>query len=228
MTFTWEEINYDNMLDLHKVYKIYDETFPMEVREPHQVFLESLQNATARKPNNFRFLISKLGDEVVSFATGHYLAEVNTGFVVYIATNPKMRSRGVGNKTLFYMEELLKKDAFLTGKDSLSAIILETEKEEMAHSKLEKNECIQRNRFFQRNGFKLFKELEYIQPPLHMDENDIPLHLFIKVLRDVNLNLEEVKRIIQAIYREKYYLVNKIDKEVLNNCLNRMGIDYLP
>lgn len=29
---------------------------------------------------------------------------------------------------------------------------------------------------------------------------------------------------IRAIYKEKYYLVNGIDKQVLNNCFEKMGM----
>ncbi|WP_019420373.1 GNAT family N-acetyltransferase [Paenibacillus sp. OSY-SE] len=85
------------------------------------------------------------GEQLVSFATGHYFAEVNSGFIVYIVTNPFVRSRGLGAKTLSKLEELLHKDAAAAGYDSLSAIILETETQEIAHTEAEKEDCMKRN-----------------------------------------------------------------------------------
>lgn len=126
------------------------------------------------------------GEQLVSFATGHYLADVNSGFIVYIATNPKVqRHRGVGSKTLLKMEELLHKDAISAGNASLKAVILETESQEMVHTETERKDCIKRNRFFERNDYKRYENIEYLQPPLHGVGNNIPLNLYIKGLQKI-------------------------------------------
>jgi GNAT superfamily N-acetyltransferase len=220
----WKEILIENLFYLDKVLEIYDKSFPLEVREPHQIFIQSLQYATTAYPNNFRFMIGLDGERIVSFATGHYLADVNTGFVVYIATNPLFRSKGIGRQTLLEMEELLNKDAYLAGNSSLMAIILETESPAQAKTIIEREECLSRNRFFQKNGYKLNLEWEYVQPPLHNDDKCIPLNLFMKVPQKVHLNKEDVMKIILAIYYEKYYKVNQINKEVLTRSLSEMGM----
>lgn len=221
MNIRWEEITEDNLSHIDRVFKLYDLAFPIVVREPHTIFLNGLHYARLRKPNNFRFLIRFEGEELISFATGHYLEEVNSGFIVYIATNPLARSKGRGSKTLAKMEELFTEDAIAAGNSSLNAIILESETEDLVHTKEEKDNCKKRNKFFKRNGFKKSEEIGYLQPPLNNKDQAVPLNLFIKKLQN---NEQDIKKIIYAIYKEKYYLVNGIDTEVLNNCLIQMEL----
>lgn len=222
MNIRWDEISEDNLSHIDKVFKLYDLVFPIVVREPHTIFYNGLHYARQRKPNNFRLLIGFEGEEIISFATGHYLEEVNSGFIVYIATNPHARSKGIGSKTLEKLEELLTEDAIAAGNSSLNAIILETETEDLVHSKKEKDDCKKRNEFFKRNGFKKSEGISYLQPPLHNEDEAVPLNLFIKNPQE---NEQDIKKFIYAIYKEKYYLVNGIDKEVLNNCLIKMELD---
>lgn len=227
MTIRWEEITYDNLTNIEKVFAIYDEAFPIEVREPQDIFYQSLEYAKTRLPNGFRFLVGYEGEQLVSFATGHYFAEANIGFIVYIATNPLIRSKGLGTKTLVKIEELLNEDAISAGNVSLRATILETEKQEIVHNEAEKEDCIKRNRFFERNGYKKIDEIQYIQPPLNNGDSNVPLNLFIN---KNDVSKEEIIKYIQIIYKEKYCLVNRIDKQVLKSCLEMMGIEnvHLP
>jgi GNAT superfamily N-acetyltransferase len=225
LTIRWDEITYDNLTNIDKALKIYDQAFPIEVRESHKIFIESLQYARVRKPNSFRFLVGFEREQLVSFATGHYFADANMGFIVYIVTNPLARSKGLGSKTLLKLEELLNKDALSAGNESLRAIILETEKQEIVHTDEEKEDCIKRNRFFERNGYTQYEEIDYLQPPLNNGESNIPLNLFIN--RN-DISKEEISEFIQIIYKEKYYLVNGIDKEVLRTCLGNMGMEKVP
>lgn len=224
MTIRWEEITYDNLTNIEKVFEIYDEAFPIEVREPQDIFYQSLDYAKTRLPNGFRFLVGYEGEQLVSFATGHYFAEANIGFIVYIATNPLIRSKGLGTKTLVKIEELLNEDAISAGNVSLRATILETEKQEIVHNKAEKEDCIKRNRFFERNGYKKIDEIQYIQPPLNNGDSNVPLNLFIN---KNDVSKEEIIKYIQIIYKEKYCFVNRIDKQVLKSCLEMMGIENI-
>lgn len=224
MILKWKEITYDNLMDFEKVMKLYDESFPIEVREPHDVFIKSLQYGTRCFPNHYRFLVGYEGDELVSFATAHYLAEVNIGFIVYIATKPKLRSKGLGSLTLMRMEKILNIDAKNAGYDSLKSLVLETEIEELAKSNMEKEECVRRSLFFQSNGYKPYKEINYFQPPLHEVGGKVSLELFIKEFSKDDIKLANMKQIIQSIYKEKYYTVNGLNEKNLHRFLSEMGI----
>ena len=122
MTITWDEVTIDHFLHFEKVLQLYDLVFPIEVREPHEVFIKGLHYAKNRKPNR-----------------------VN--------------------------------------------------------------------------------KINYLQPPLHKEHEPIPLNLFIKNLQKNETDRETIKRIIHAIYKEKYYLVNGINELVLNDSLQKMELD---
>lgn len=222
MEISWKEITDKQLKHLDEVFNLYNSTFPFEVREPESIFLKGLAYAENEKLNTFRFLAGFEGKEMVSFATGHYLADVNSGFIVYIVIDPSVRSKGLGAKTLSKMEELLKEDALEAGKLSLESLILETEKAEMAHTAEEKEDCMKRKRFFERNGYIQFEKVNYLQPPLHTGDSSVPLNLYLKTLKGAEITAIEVKEVVRAIYKEKYYKVNEIDKGVLTGCLEKM------
>lgn len=226
MEIKWNEITNDNMASLlKKVFELYDQAFPIEVREPHITFFRSLKYAESSFPNNFRFLVGFAGDELVCFATGHYLADVNSGFIVYIATNPRYRGKGLGSKTLIELEKLLTVDANSAGYDLLKSVVLETECQELVKTETEKQDCIKRNRFYNKNSYIKYEEINYYQPPLHNDGKSVPLNLLINNIHGKEITKAEIAGMIRAMYHEKYYLVNGIDKQILTRCLEKMGLD---
>ncbi|MGG4489084.1 GNAT family N-acetyltransferase [Metabacillus idriensis] len=222
MKITWKEITDKHSNHLDEVFNLYNKTFPFEVREPASTFLKGMAYAENEKLNTFRLIAGFEGENMVSFATGHYLADVNSGFIVYIVTNPSVRSKGLGAITLTKIEELLKEDAIAAGNSSLRSLILETETEEMAHTAEEKEDCMKRKRFFERNGYIQFEEMNYLQPPLHTGDSPVPLNLYLKTLKKAEISAYEVKEIVRAVYKEKYEKVNEIDKSVLTGCLDLM------
>ncbi|MEH7113112.1 GNAT family N-acetyltransferase [Neobacillus niacini] len=225
MNIKWDEVTIDHLHHYEKVLPLYDSVFPIGVREPHEVFLKGLHYTKNQKPNSFRFLVGLDGEQLVSFATGHYLEVVNAGFIVYIATNPLIRGKGVGSKTLLKMEELLREDAIASGKSNLDGIILETETQEIVHTHEEKENCLKRNQFFERNHYKKVNKINYLQPPLHMEHEPIPLNLFIKGIQMDEFHRETIIKFIHAIYKEKYSLVNGINEQVLKDSLRKMELD---
>ncbi|WP_250886723.1 GNAT family N-acetyltransferase [Bacillus sp. SM2101] len=201
MTIKWVEVIEENFIELEMIFELYNRVFPIEVREPQEIFLRSLQYAKERRPNNYHFIVGKKENQLVSFATGHYFADVNSGFIVYIVTNPLIQSKGIGSKTLEKLEDLLNKDAISAGNLSLSAIFLETETQEMVHTEEEKEDCIKRNRFFANNDYEKYEKIIYQQPSLHDEVGDLPLNLFIKNLDITKQSKEDIKKAIRTIYK---------------------------
>lgn len=216
MNIRWNDLTSDENAYLDDVLDLYNRTFPHQVREPHHLFMKGLQIPK----NHFHILIGLDGEKLVSFATGHYLEDVNTGFIVYIAINSSTRNIGLGSETLAQLENRFTIDAASTGNGSLRAIVLETEKLESAHSEIEREECLHRTRFFEKNDFLKTNDIIYLQPPLHDGEMAVPLNLFI----NEKLTKDEIHKIILSIYREKYSKVNGIHKDILNYCLIKIGI----
>ncbi|KMM38437.1 hypothetical protein [Guptibacillus hwajinpoensis] len=149
---------------------------------------------------------------------------MNAGFIVYIVTNPTLRSRKLCSSTISRLEEILSQESKKAGYDFLDAIVLETETKEMVHSNKEKEDCMKRNIFFERKGYLHFNTLHYQQPPLNRVEPSIPFNLFVKNYRDTLTTKERLFDIILDIYQEKYFNINGIDKATLDHCLQDKGI----
>lgn len=227
MSINWIEVTLNNHNYLEEAFQLYDQSFSLNVREPHHILLKSLQYAIEQTPDNFHFLIGLERDELVSLATAHYLAEVNAGFIVYLTVNEKMRKKGLGKQTLQQIESLLNEDAIANNQQAISAISLETERLADAASMAEEEACGKRNLFFKKNGYRLYDEIPYIQPPLHGEEGRVPLNLFIKTMDKNGYTKVECKHIIQAMYREKYARINGISEKILSSCWREMFKDHV-
>ena len=217
MVLEWKEITHLEDGLLKKAFSLYHTCFPKYVREEEEVFYESIRQIENNLPNRYHFLVGLLDDKVVCMATAHYMAETNCGYIVYIATDPEVRGKGLGKKTLLKMEELLSDDAKKAGRSSLLGISLETEREIDAKNEEEYEETINRLQFFQHLGFSPVKHHYYVQPPLYKDQIPVPLYLAFKPLTD---NQEiDFQQLTKAMYYEKYYKMNKIPLPVLKNCM---------
>ncbi|KPB06698.1 hypothetical protein AAV98_00265 [Bacillus sp. CHD6a] len=225
MAIEWIEITKNSTKYFDEVMKLYEQSFPLEVRESQDIFHRSIRYSESSFPNTFRFLVGIEDEKVLSFATGHFLASVNAGFVVYIVTNPSIRSSGLGSKTLHKLEELLNADAINAGYENIDKILLETEIKEMVHTEKEKEECGKREKFFKRNGYFHLSSIDYRQPPLHKEEQSVPLKLFVKKCNAEDISYDRLQQAIVALYQEKYFHVNGIKRMVLHNCLREMGIE---
>ncbi|MBS2967780.1 GNAT family N-acetyltransferase [Metabacillus sp. KIGAM252] len=215
MTITWKEITLHNQEGFKEAMAMYDQAFPIEIREPHNVFQNSMRNGS------YRFLMGMEGEEILSFATGHYLKEVNAGFIVYLLANPLVRSLGIGSQTLLKLEERIE-DARSAGHDSIEAIILETEKPELVHTEEEKEDCVKRTRFYNKNGYQVAEEIQYVQPPLFEGQIPVPLNLYVKNHQQEAISKERMLEYIQAMYLNKYGLANGVDQAVLSDLLANM------
>lgn len=225
----WHEIIDPKEEILMEIFDLYDQIFPIEVREPHAVLIKSLQTSQMDASQSFRFLVGLDQTKVVSFATAHYFSRVNSGFIVYIGTDPSYQNHGIGSQTLAKMEDWLQENALQAGYESLRSIILEAEQIEIMSSEQERIECIKRNRFFEKNGYHHASHIPYVQPPLHAKESAVPLNLLIKLVQGFDMETVELMNIIYSMYIGKYGLINQINERILHECLQIMGIcDRIP
>lgn len=221
MSLEWLDVTAVNIHEINVGLDLYKESFPEEVREPQQTFYDSMRKTEVATGQTYRFIVGKEEGKVVSLATGHYFSSINAGFIVYIVTDPHLRSKGIGAETLRALEERLHYDARQAGYHEIADILLETEHKDCVHTMLEKEECDKRALFFSRNGYSIMKDIVYVQPPLHQGEEIVPLHLYSK---NVTTTVSDINAMIYEIYYQKYYRINGIDKATLNQCLQQMNI----
>src|SRR5579859_879723 len=80
-------------------WRIYDESFPPNEREPRQVILDSL-----RKDVGMAFR-TRLDGRTAGIATTHLLSDPPAVFLVYLAIDRTLRGRGVGGRLLEFSLE---------------------------------------------------------------------------------------------------------------------------
>ena len=214
MPIEWKELNLHNCESLYtEALHLYDLSFPEEVRESQDLFRRSI--ALSSEENKYHFLVGLENGKVISMATAHYFAKANFGYIVYLAAHPENRGAGLGKKTLLEMQRRLEMDAKESGYPSLAAVVLETEKETLAHDEEEYKTNLKRLKFFEGLGFRI-AEADYVQPPLFVGQTPVPLYLQIKVLDEAaRINPKEI---IDIMYEEKYKKINQVSKEELMLC----------
>ncbi|MGM9931336.1 GNAT family N-acetyltransferase [Pradoshia sp.] len=215
MDIEWKELDlHDSDSLLNEALHLYDESFPEEVRESHDLFRRSLTLSSSE--NVYHFLVGLENGKVISMATAHYFARANFGYIVYLAAHPEKRGIGLGKKTIEEMRRRLQLDAKASGYPSLSAVVLETEKETTAHDEEEYAINLKRLKFFESLGFQI-AEVEYVQPPLFHGQIPVPLYLQMNILDETaSLTPEDT---IEVLYKEKYNKVNQISSKELELCL---------
>ena len=223
MALEWKEIIDTTDELLKQTLSLYHSCFPEYVREDNSVFYESIRQREKNIPNHFHFLVGVMNEKIVSFATAHYLADINSGYIVYLAADPKERGKGYGKQTLLKMEELLGNDATHAGHPSLTGLFLETEREIDAKNEEEYRENINRLQFFNHLGLRPVKECNYLQPPLYKEQTPVPLYLAFKPI--VSGAEPDCERAIKAIYYEKYHKMNHVSLSVHQDCMasSRIG-----
>ena len=216
MPIEWKELDLHTCESLFtKAMHLYDESFPEDVRESHDLFRRSIELSSSE--NTYHFLIGLEDDTVISLATAHYFAKANFGYIVYLAVHPDKQGTGLGKRTLQEIQRRLNMDARTNGYPSLSAVVLETEKETGAHNEEEYATNLKRLKFFERLGFQA-ADVNYVQPPLFHGQVPVPLYLQMNILnQDAVIKPEEI---IDIMYLEKYRKVNQISAEELELCLS--------
>lgn len=214
MMIEWQELTSQDSPYWEPALALYERTFPVAVREPADVFVRSWSAETG-----FHFWVGVRDGQVAAMATAHFLEDVQVGFVVYLLVNPLVQSRGIGAQSLAYVEAALEEDARKAG-CALRGVVLETEREEEAHTPAERVDCQRRLRFFARHGYERLAGVTYVQPPLTPDcESAVPLHLLMKRFPGHWAGTEqEIRDVIRSMYRNKYGKANGIAHEVLSAC----------
>ncbi|MGL4821106.1 MAG: GNAT family N-acetyltransferase, partial [Bacilli bacterium] len=207
MTITWAQLTSPQDDRLEAAFALYEAAFPKELREARDVFYASMHYDTNARPNRYHLLTGwDEAGKCIAFASFHYMHAANVGFIVYIVTDTKVRSKGLGSATLREIERICQADAAETNQQ-LGAIVLESERKEDAHDAEEQYTCERREAFFRKNGYVPYRAFPYAQPALHPTTEPVPLHLYAKCFTafEPTLPLAEIK---DAIYSEKYARVN--------------------
>lgn len=104
-------------------------------------------------------------------------------YIEHLAVDAKLRNGGYGQEVLAHLDH-----------QSGKPIVLEVERptEEIAQRRIQ---------FYQRQGYKLWKE-EYVQPPYRIGGEELPMYLMVKGKLHPDRDFERIKNTIYRIVYE--------------------------
>jgi len=208
--------------------RLYNRVFPAEEKIDRAYFRDMLEEKRLGLlfPFNLHFLVARRGERVVGLATGTYLAVVNVGFVGYLAVGRRAAGARIGTRLRRRLVEELRRDARATGRRDLDAVMGEVERD---------NPWL-RHLIRHRRVFAL--DLDYRQPPLRAQAQDVPLVLYVEPMGRSfrSLHADQVRALLYAIYRRLYrirfplrvpsftYMLRQLDGR---RSLGRLRLDQL-
>lgn len=179
---------------------LYETAFPPEEKLLVSTFLQILKDKSEGYEKNHSLLAAlNMADEFMGMALVDDLEEYRLFFLEYFAVSPERRGMGAG--TEFYREILRRFE--LSG---AKALIIEVEIPEISP---DPDMAEARIRFYQRNGAKLFRGIDYTleigphQPP-------IPMHLMIQARQGEELTAQQAFELAKAFFEESLVQIGEL------------------
>ncbi|GGI42815.1 GNAT family N-acetyltransferase [Mammaliicoccus stepanovicii] len=200
--------------------EMYEDIFKAEIREDRHVFIHSLTSKYIKQ--HYLFLVGLLDGKVISLSTGHYEPTTNSAFIIYLMVHPDYRNQRIGVQTLERTEQELHKHAqSVHGRDA-NMIMLESFGEDSYDDEAGKEQANMRKGFFNRHGYEILQDLDYIQPNPQKSLPPTPIDLFIK--QYLPLQKDVISPSIRSCYINKYIHGNENDREFVYKLLEDMNL----
>jgi len=126
-----QELTSDKSPRLGAVFAMYEREFPLGERESRTAVRHWLHRKARNSlyPNDYHVLVATTRDNrrIVAFAFFHYLADINAGFLGYMAVRPEFRNRGIGSWLFGQVKQRLALDAAERGLDVPDGVFMELE-----------------------------------------------------------------------------------------------------
>ncbi len=209
--FEWKFLHHQQLKSDTHWWQIYEDSFPLSERDSKEIILKAVENNLAIAGSY------QLQDLTVAIVVFYCLDAPDLSFIFlnYIAIGRAGRNQGLGAR-LFQSLILQIKTMNAAKTRQYQAIIWEVEEPGEAGPDVELQLRRRRLAFYERLGGQYFQYL-FMQPPID-GMTIIPMRLMYCLLDQLDINQFELA-IINAIYFQKYYVVNHIDKSILRELL---------
>lgn len=162
--------------------KLYNESFPADERREYDDE-EHLANFIKMKGGKFHAFAAKDGDLFLAFLS--YWTFEGYTYIEHFAVNPEQRGKRIGTLMLDHLF-----------KEVSPNVLIEVEHPET-------DEARRRIMFYEKNGFKVRKEFNYVQPPYQPGKSPVPMLLMTH--GDVDLHNEDsIKDMLAEVYNVKH------------------------
>ncbi|MBI5975041.1 hypothetical protein [Staphylococcus canis] len=190
------------------------------VTEDESVFVQSLK--TEKTQNDYVFLVGVENDKVVSFATAHYEATTNAGFIIYLIADKGPECEAYLKETLEEVELGINALAHqLHGRD-VNFFMFESTFESPNVDNETAADIAFRRRFLLQHDFEKQTVINYVQPSLNRNGKPVPLELYIK--SNVPLTKDIYGASIKSCYILKYVFANRLPRKIIYPLLVKMDL----
>lgn len=167
-----------HMADYPAMLSLYNASFPEAERRLYGS-AEQLSDFIISKGGKFRAFAAKEGGIFIGFLS--YWVFENFMYVEHFAVDEKFRGKGTGSKMLSHLFSKIGGNVLI----------------EVEHPTTE--EAARRIKFYERNGFRVRREFDYLQPPYGPGQEEVPLLLMTH--GNVTLeNLDSIREMLREVY----------------------------
>jgi GNAT superfamily N-acetyltransferase len=161
-----------------QVLAIYEQSFPEAERDPVENIAANLSRYTDdTEVTHLRALIEQ--DTVVGFTYFSSYREYYLGFLKFIAVRADIRGKGYGPILLRDAIQQLRADGVRATGWPYLGLVFEVERPEMAENEPDRLLRERRIEFYRRNGAMMIEQVDYIAPPVTVDQPSLPFHLMV-------------------------------------------------
>ena len=190
--------------------RIYTKNLKLCLRQPPRVLRHILDkvNDGDYGDQNYHIFLARKTDEPIGMMTLNYFPDVNVGFIGYIVIARKYWGQGIGRALYQKGRDQIDSDAYARNREKAAALVYEVSKINV-HDKIEKQEDINRIRFFNSLGGYIIEGIKYYQPPLRKSDPPTSLYLMIHPFSEtllLNFKQDWVARLIRSIFEHVYRL----------------------
>jgi GNAT superfamily N-acetyltransferase len=177
--------------------RLIEASFPREERQPVDKIRMEIQEKRLGLLTFYDFHLRAAVDDdgaLMGVISGVYLESVNAGMVGYLAAKEEYRGQGVGRELREGLIEAMRANARTSEWDDMAYLLGEIEEE---------NDWLDR---LVRSGAAIPFDLDYVQPRMRPADEPVPLVLYRQPIADrrVEIPVDEVRRLLFAIYRRGY------------------------
>lgn len=158
--------------------RLYTTSFPENERREYRD-VEHLANFVKMKGGKFHAFAAKDGDIFLAFLS--YWTFEGYVYIEHFAVDPLVRGKRIGSDMLAHLF-----------KEVSPNVLLEVEKPDTPEAK-------KRIMFYEKNGFRIREEFNYVQPPYSPGKEPVPMLLMTH--GDVDLhNIDSIKDMLKEVY----------------------------
>ena len=160
--------------------KLYNETFPENERRLYKS-AEHVANFIKEKGGKLHaFVYDDGGDDFLAFMT--YWTFEGYVYIEHFAVDPAHRSKNIGRKMLSHLFDIAGPN-----------VLIEVEKPE------DSDDARRRVEFYEKNGFKLREDINYVQPPYSAEQSGMEMMLMTH--GDVKLHdTRDLREMLTEVY----------------------------